>query len=230
LPVFDYYFFTRLFITYCFYNCVYTLTFGEYSLNTTAFLNPKKTIMKLKSLMMAAAGATLLLTTVSCKKDSNEGGGGLRADDLPVGKGVIEFKTNRDFGGLTYFKTNMTDLSVVTKNVMAGTDLYTIAAFRQEGTSFGQAQLTMNVSPMGANTTGGSLTGAFGGSGSVVGTLLINNGPLGSTNSFAGVDGGNVTITKLTNEVIEGTFSCTVENNTTMQTMEVTEGKFAARF
>ncbi|HRN80008.1 MAG TPA: hypothetical protein PKY29_06950 [Ferruginibacter sp.] len=186
--------------------------------------------MKLKSLMMAATGAILLLTTVSCKKDNDGSGGGLRADDLPAGKGVIEFKTSRDFGGLTYFKTNMTDLSVVTTNTMAGTDLYTITAFRQEGTSFGQAQFTMNVSPLGANTSAGSLTGAFGGSGGVIGTLLINNGSLGSTNSFAGVDGGNITITKLTDEVIEGTFSCTVENNTTMQTMDVTEGKFAARF
>lgn len=179
---------------------------------------------------MAGLSATLLLTIVSCKKDSDSGGGGLRADDLPAGKAVIEFKTDRDFGGLTYFKTNMTDMSVVTKSVMAGTDLYTIAAFRQEGTTFGQAQFTMNVSPVGANTSGGSLTGAFGGSGNVIGTLLINNGALGTTNSFAGVDGGNITITKLTDEVVEGTFSCTVENNTTMQTMAVTEGKFAARF
>lgn len=186
--------------------------------------------MKLKTLMMAALSATVMLTTVSCKKDKNEGGGGLRADDLPIGKAVIEFKTSRDFGGLTYFKTNMTDLSVVNKSQMAGTDLITMVAIRQEGTTFGQAQFTMNVSPIGATTTSGDVTGDFGGSAAVVGTLLINNGPLGTTNSFAGVSGGNITITKLDSEVVEGTFSCTVENQTTNETMEVTEGKFAARF
>jgi hypothetical protein len=187
--------------------------------------------MKLKSILFAAMGTALLFSATSCKK-SSDSSNDLTADGLESGKAIIEFKTNRSFGGITHFVSNMNAMSMVTKGTMASTDLYTLNAFRSVNTEVGTAQLTFNISPQGANTSGGNLTGNFGGNAGVIATMVFSNGDAmaGNTESFAMVDGGSVTITKLTDEVIEGVFSGEGINQTTNESIQVSEGKFAARF
>jgi hypothetical protein len=188
--------------------------------------------MKLKNLVFAVLGLFTMTALFSCSKDSSNRSTRLTADDLPQGKAKIEFKTNRSFGGITHFVSNNLDLSHIVKAPLAGNkDQYTITAARHDGTMIGTVQFSVHV-PQGANTANGELTGQFGGNGSVWGYMLISNGDAlnGQPDSYGSDDGGSITITKLTNEVIEGEFTFTGVNNTANQSIEVIEGKFAGKF
>ncbi len=179
--------------------------------------------MKLHVKALSGA-AIILLSLQACSKKETS------SNNLNKGQAAIELTSSTTVAGKTSLKSNMPIQSVCTKGTMANTDLYTLTATQVDGTNIYTFQFTLNVTK-GATTDNGNITGAFGGSGAAIGTLVFGGSNAGSNQaSFGMTSGGTITITKLTSDSIEGTFSGQGKNSSTNATTSVTDGKFAGKF
>lgn len=184
--------------------------------------------MKLHLKALSGA-AVILLSLQACSKSGNNPGG---SGSISKGQAAIELTSSTSIAGKSNLKSNMNAQSLCTKGagLVANTEMYTLTTTQVDGLNLISFQLTITVAK-GATTNSGNITGAFGGNGAAISTMIFGGGTLNGTQTNFGItSGGTVTITKLTADSIEGTFSGQGKNQSNNTTTTVTDGKFAGKF
>ena len=179
--------------------------------------------------MLIAISAIGALTLASCTKnvDNNTGSGG-----LTQGKSTITFNSNGNFGSGTSYSPTSVGVNSATRQSTTGYDVITLQTNDINGINVRTAGLQIFVAN-GASTTNGAIEADFSlPNGAISMPVLSLSNSAGGANAVAfGSESGKLTITKLTDTEIEGTFNGTVTDGlTTPSTLVLTNGKFAGKF
>lgn len=171
------------------------------------------------------ASATLLtaLLLFSCSKKQD--------DAQETGGTMIQFTTNKSFGGKNEFKSNSPDQSKVIKINNLNKTQITFTCVEVNLPRLSTATLTLLV-PQDATTAQGSLSGKFeNGSGAATqAQLLIGSSNAGANQESYASSTGNFTITKLTDQEIVGHFDAHCINQSTQTNIGLSNGTFSGRF
>lgn len=190
--------------------------------------------MKMKVTIYTTLLAGIALVS-SCKKEDNKnnGGGGTgipASSEITAGQCSIAFNTDKDFNGTTTINISPSNTTVSVRSSSVNKDQLTLTAvsYKLEGTSAKTttAQLAVYV-PSGST---GNLSGSFGGNGDVVAQIMVSNLNAGQSTPAYASKSGSIAITKLTATEVEGSFNASCVNESENTSIELTNGKFAAKF
>jgi hypothetical protein len=190
----------------------------------------------MKKIKFATLTAMLAVTTLftSCDKDDDVIVDSNSSANLAAGRAGIVFNTNTNFAGSASFDERNTSTTVAISDIAADRREIELTALELTGgsvTDSRTASISLDI-PATSSTTGGSLTSDL----SIPGTetriahvtlTSVSGSTPGATFTS---DQGTLTITKLTDTEIEGTFSGRVTEAGGSNTMLITNGTFAGKF
>ncbi len=163
----------------------------------------------------------------SCNKEDKASG------DLSAGQCSVSFNTDKDFNGTSTINIPASMYTTAVKSTMANKDMFTLNATKVDigmgGGKTANALMTLHV-PLGATTSGGSLSGEFAGKGDITGTLTVSHLSAGQSKPAYSAEGGSIIITKLTATELEGNFTAQCVNEDDHTTLSLSNGKFVAKF
>ena len=197
-------------------------------------LNHKINFMKLKVTIYTTLLAGLAALS-SCNKDdnNNNNNGNPNSGNLTAGQCTISFNTDKDFNGTTSINIVASNTTFANKSTTGNRDQLTLQAVNNQisGTTakITTAQLAIHV-PTGSTTSGGNLSGNFNGNGDVVANIMISNLNAGQSTPAYNSESGTITITKLNASELEGTFTAKCINESENTSINLSNGKFAAKF
>lgn len=181
---------------------------------------------------IAITAAIIASTTLmfSCKKNDNNNSTP-SASNITPGQCTISFDTDKDFAGTKSVKISPSVTTAAGKTTNGSKDQMTLTAAAYSGTTVSSASLSVFVST-GATTANGAINGNFNSSGSMneLAVLTISRTSVGGQTASYASKTGTFTITKLTTTELEGSFSCNAVNESENTSINVSNGKFAAKF
>jgi hypothetical protein len=182
--------------------------------------------MKLKLAIYASLLSGIALFS-SCKKTDNL----VNGSKVEKGQSSMSFTTSSDFAGTKSVSISGGVLTSAIRQASTGYEQITLTGSALNGTTSRTYQFILEV-PTGASTTSGNLTADFSNpdNATIIPILAISATTGGTSSQAFGSDAGTVTITKLTAEEIEGTFSCGMKNESAGTTINLTNGKFYGKF
>ncbi|WP_018627170.1 hypothetical protein [Niabella aurantiaca] len=162
-------------------------------------------------------------TFTACKKS-----GAGDDSDASLGKASIRFSTSKAFGGKNEFKSNSVTGGLVSKVNTVNKTQISITAVQMNGTQIGTAMLVIHL-PQGQT---GAISGKFenGSTASTQAVLTIGISNAGASQEAYASKTGNFSITRLTDNEIEGTFDAYCINETTNANINLSSGKFSGKF
>jgi hypothetical protein len=162
----------------------------------------------------------------SCKKDDSSNNGG--SSSLGVGKSTISFTSNPAFAGSTTFNASNSLYTHAVSNSNSGIRNITLTATEVSGLNSRSAVFDFYM-PDNTSTTSGNITANFDGTSTVIPSFGITSTTGSTAGTTYAVESGTVTITKLSESEIEGTFSGTLTDGGSA-TLTITNGSFAGKF
>lgn len=178
--------------------------------------------------MLTVCTAAILLS--SCKKDSTSSNNAGSAN-LDAGKSSISLSTSANFAGSNSFSISNTATTQAMSGTSAALRNISLSATEISGTNTRTVMITL-ITPVDASTTGGSLTGdlSLPNNATILPTITLTSTEGANPGITYGSESGTLTITKLTANEIEGSFSGVVKDVNGTATMNISNGTFAGKF
>lgn len=167
---------------------------------------------------------------VSCSDDDDPVVETNNSASLTAGRSGIVFNTNTNFVSSTAFNVRNTATTSASSNVSGSTRTINLIATEVNGTATRTATISISL-PETSSTTTGNITSDLSiplGS-TVVASVMLTSSTGSTLGTTYNSNAGTLTITKLTNTEIEGTFNGNLDDSGT-NAIVITNGTFAGKF